>query len=67
MSKQREPYSQQEVAVLLSKKKKTSHLLHLILSIITAGLWVMIWILVGLSNHMENARIEKHIAKGKRA
>jgi len=67
MNKQREPYSQQEVAVLLSKKKKTSHLLHLILSIITAGLWVVIWVLVGLSNYMENARIEKQIEKGKRA
>ena len=28
----------------------TSHILHLILSIITAGLWVPAWILVALSN-----------------
>ncbi len=28
----------------------TSHLLHLILSLITLGLWIFIWILVALNN-----------------
>jgi len=28
----------------------TSHILHLLLSIITSGVWVVIWLLVGMSN-----------------
>ena len=62
----RVPYSDQEVAVLLSKKKKTSHILHLILSIVTAGLWIVIWLLVGISNANENAKIDGKIKKGKK-
>ena len=60
------PYTDQEVAVLLSKKKKTSHILHLLLSIITAGIWVIIWILVAISNGSVNSGIDKQIQKGKR-
>ena len=48
---------------LISKKKKTSHLLHLFLSIITAGIWLPIWALVALSNGIENARIDAKINK----
>lgn len=29
----------------------TSHVLHLILSIISVGFWVPIWLLVSLNNH----------------
>jgi hypothetical protein len=56
----------QEVAVRLSKKKKTSHVLHLLLSVITAGVWVFVWVLCGISNSMENSRIDRQIAKGKK-
>lgn len=28
----------------------TSHLLHLILSFLTAGVWVLVWIIVALNN-----------------
>lgn len=65
MKRGRVPYTDQEVAVMLSKKKKTSHVLHLLLSVITAGIWVIIWILVAASNGSENRRIDKMIAKGK--
>lgn len=58
-------YSDAEISVLLDKKKKTNHLLHLILCIPTVGLWVIIWILVALSNGMENGRIDRKIARGK--
>jgi hypothetical protein len=60
------PYSDQEVAVMLSKKKKTSHLLHLVMSIITLGFWVIIWFIVALSNSMENKSIDQKIVKGKK-
>ena len=60
------PYTDQEVAVLLSKKKKTSHVLHLLLSIITAGVWIIIWLIVALSNSIENSKIDNQIRKGKK-
>lgn len=60
------PFTDQEVAVLLSKKKKTSHVVHLLLSIITAGIWVIMWILVAISNSSENAKIDKQIRQGKK-
>lgn len=63
----RVPYTDQEVAVLLSKKKKTNHVLHLLLSIITAGIWLIIWLIVAASNGSENKKIDKMIAKGKKA
>lgn len=51
-------------ALLLEmRKKKTSHVLHLILSILTAGLWVFIWILCAVSNSIENARLDRKIDK----
>lgn len=62
----RVPYTDQEVLVMLSKKKTTSHVLHLILSILTLGFWVIIWVLVAASNGTENARIDRKIAKGKK-
>ena len=48
---------------LLSKKKSTSHVLHLILSIVTVGLWVPVWIIVTLSNSIENRRIDREVSK----
>ncbi|WP_156827033.1 zinc-ribbon domain-containing protein [Geopsychrobacter electrodiphilus] len=62
----RVPYSDQEVAIMLSKKKKTSHILHLILSVITGGLWIIIWVLVAISNSSDNSKIESQIKKGKK-
>jgi uncharacterized protein (DUF983 family) len=34
----------------LHVQKSTSHVLHLLLSIITAGIWLIIWVLVAVSN-----------------
>lgn len=48
---------------LLSKKKSTSHVLHLILSLITVGFWIPVWILVTLSNSIENRRIDREVGK----
>lgn len=62
----RVPFTDQEVAVMLSKKKKTSHILHLLLSIVTAGLWVIVWVIVAISNSMENSNIDTKIKWGKK-
>ena len=51
---------------MLSKKKKTSHLLHFFLSLFTIGLWLPIWLLVALVNDIGNTNIERNIAKGKK-
>ena len=59
------PYSDQEVAVLLSQKSRTSHLLHFFLSLFTLGIWIPIWIFVGIVNGIANASIDSKIAKGK--
>lgn len=48
---------------LLSKKKSTSHVLHLFLSLITVGFWVLPWIIVTLSNSIENGKIDRQINK----
>ncbi len=33
---------------VLVRRKGTNHLLHLLLSLVTAGLWIIIWILVSV-------------------
>jgi len=45
------------------QKRKTSHVLHLILSVITFGLWIPVWILVAISNAMHNGQMERRIRK----
>lgn len=55
--------SQQAALLLEMRKHKTSHVLHLILSILTAGLWVFVWILCTLSNSIENAKLDRQINK----
>ena len=58
------PYSDQEIAVLVSRKGKVSHLLHFFLSLFTLGLWIPVWILLGIMNSITNDLIDTKIAKG---
>jgi hypothetical protein len=62
----RVPYTDQEVAVMLSRKTKTSHVLHFFLSLITLGLWLPVWLLVGILNSIGNDRIDIKVANGKK-
>ena len=41
----------------------TSHLLHLVLSIITAGFWIPVWILVAINHALERGRIDRKLGK----
>lgn len=34
----------------------TSHILHLLLSVVTMGIWVPVWLLIGISNSMEKGK-----------
>jgi hypothetical protein len=53
--------SDARAAVLLSQKKQTNHVLHLLLSIVTGGLWLIVWLLVADSNRRHNRRIDERI------
>lgn len=44
---------------LLSKKPRTSHLLHLFMCILTVGVWLPVWMIVALSNSLECRRIDR--------
>ena len=49
-------------AVMLEmRRKKTSHIFHLIFSVLTGGLWIVIWLLCALSNSLENRKLDKQI------
>ena len=37
--------------------KSTSHILHLILTIVTGGFWIIIWILCALLNGQHNRKL----------
>ena len=55
--------SQSAALLLEMRKHKTSHSLHLILSILTCGIWVFVWILCAASNAIENAKLDRQINK----
>lgn len=42
--------SQTSTMAVLIKGKKVNHVLHLVLSLITAGLWLIVWLLLILTN-----------------
>lgn len=61
------PYSDHEVAVMLSKKRTTNHLLHLILSCVTVFVWAaVVWFPVVLINQHINSSIDRKIKMGRR-
>jgi len=42
----------------LKDKHKTNHILHLLLSILTLGLWVPVWVFVAINNLAERKKID---------
>lgn len=48
---------------LLAKRAdhKTSHILHVILSVITGGLWIPVWLIVAISNASQRAAIDRQL------
>jgi len=51
---------------LMAKRSdhKTAHLLHLVLSVITVGMWVPVWILVTISHSIERRKIDRKLGEG---
>ena len=52
---------QMMILSLQQQKKQTSHILHLLLSVITGGFWLIIWLLCGIANSSHNSKIDKQI------
>ena len=46
---------------LQQRKKKTSHVLHLLLSVLTGGVWLIVWALCSIANASQNSKIYKEI------
>ena len=44
-------------------RHRTNHVLHLILSVLTLGFWIFVWILVAMSNGIERKRSRQRIRK----
>lgn len=40
---------------------RTSHVLHLLLSVITVGFWIPVWVIVAMSNAIERSKIERKL------
>lgn len=51
--------------VLINKlnRHETSHGWHFIASILTGGLWIIMWILFAISNAIERGKIERKIER----
>ena len=49
------------------EKAKTSHVLHLLLSIVTGGIWLIVWVVIGASNGSKRKKLEPMIADSKSA
>jgi hypothetical protein len=55
--------TQQQILLSQRAALKTGHVLHLILTIFTAGFWIIPWVLVALSNKIERSRIDAKIMR----
>ena len=49
------------------EKLKTNHVLHAIISIFSIGLWLLVWIIIGVSNSNKRSKFEKMIDESKHA
>lgn len=64
-NKSQEKYDklEEEKKVMLAlsppKLRKTSHLLHFVLTLLTGGVWLLVWLLCGLMNSQHNKQIER--------
>lgn len=43
--------------------RRPNHILHLLLSLITVGIWLPIWLLVSLNDAIERGRLERRLDK----
>jgi hypothetical protein len=51
----------EKLFVLTTQKKNTSHILHVIMTVLTGGLWLIVWGLTIRSNDAHNKKLDKQI------
>lgn len=51
----------EKLFVLTTQKKKTNHILHVIMTVLTGGLWLIVWGLTMRSNDAHNKKLDKQI------
>lgn len=51
----------EKIFVLNSRKKATNHIFHLILSVLTGGLWLIVWLIAASNNSSHNKKIDDQI------
>jgi len=51
----------EKIFVLTSQRKTTNHILHLILSVLTGGLWLIVWLIAASNNNSYNKQLDKQI------
>jgi len=54
-------------AKLLAKRQdhKTAHVLHFLMSLVTGGLWLPVWLLIAMSHAIERGRIDRKLGRMK--
>lgn len=51
----------EKLFVLTTQKKKTNHILHVIMTVLTGGLWLLVWGITMRGNDAHNNKIDKQI------
>lgn len=51
----------EQLFVLTSQKKSTNHILHVIMTVLTGGLWLIVWGITMRSNDAHNKKLDKQI------
>lgn len=51
----------EKLFVLTSQKKNTNHILHVIMTVLTGGLWLIVWGLTMRSNDSHNKKLDQQI------
>lgn len=49
--------TQSDYNAVIRYEAKTNHVLHLILSILTVGLWAFVWVTIGIINMVKNKAV----------
>lgn len=51
----------EKIFVLTNQKKNTNHILHLIMTILTGGLWLIVWLIVTANKNSYNKKLDQQI------
>ena len=53
----------EKLFLLETQKRKTNHILHLLLTVFTFGLWFFVWGLIHQSNERHNKKLSKEMGQ----